>query len=182
MLFRLICSIQMEAQNAIVGASLQSAIPTIKIPKNHLFSRAFRINSPNPKWVSPKTRSFASQTLLAKRSVHCRNSIDKVESEGVPESDIGDDEPKAKLRRKNLAVFVSGGGSNFRSIYEATLNGSVHGDVVVLVTNKQGKDFIFNPYLSALFYDYFVGFCNWPKLSALLQLMAFWSLISVHIS
>ncbi|KAL0300871.1 UNVERIFIED_CONTAM: Phosphoribosylglycinamide formyltransferase, chloroplastic [Sesamum radiatum] len=44
--------------------------------------------------------------------------------------------PKPKLRRKNLAVFVSGGGSNFRSIYEATLDGSVHGDVVVLVTSK----------------------------------------------
>uniref|UniRef100_A0A7N0UGU3 Phosphoribosylglycinamide formyltransferase, chloroplastic n=1 Tax=Kalanchoe fedtschenkoi TaxID=63787 RepID=A0A7N0UGU3_KALFE len=38
--------------------------------------------------------------------------------------------------KKRLAVFVSGGGSNFRSIYEATLDGSVNGDVVVLVTNK----------------------------------------------
>lgn len=35
-----------------------------------------------------------------------------------------------------MAVFVSGGGSNFRSIHEATLNGSVHGDVVVLVASK----------------------------------------------
>lgn len=42
------------------------------------------------------------------------------------------------LRRKKLAIFVSGGGSNFRSIHEASLRGSIHGDIVVLVTNKQG--------------------------------------------
>ncbi|GAB2301042.1 Phosphoribosylglycinamide formyltransferase (GART) [Dionaea muscipula] len=45
---------------------------------------------------------------------------------------------ETKPRRKNLAVFVSGGGSNFRAIHEATLDGSVHGDIVVLVTDKGG--------------------------------------------
>ncbi|XP_039819508.1 phosphoribosylglycinamide formyltransferase, chloroplastic-like [Panicum virgatum] len=41
-------------------------------------------------------------------------------------------------RRKRLAVFVSGGGSNFRAIHEAALAGEVHGDVVALVTDKPG--------------------------------------------
>ncbi|XP_062183853.1 phosphoribosylglycinamide formyltransferase, chloroplastic-like [Phragmites australis] len=41
-------------------------------------------------------------------------------------------------RRKRLAVFVSGGGSNFRAIHEAALSGAVHGDVVALVTDKPG--------------------------------------------
>ncbi|BAT84970.1 Phosphoribosylglycinamide formyltransferase [Vigna angularis] len=41
------------------------------------------------------------------------------------------------VRRKKLAVFVSGGGSNFRSIHEASKRGSLHGDVTVLVTNKR---------------------------------------------
>ncbi|KAJ8526250.1 hypothetical protein K7X08_028727 [Anisodus acutangulus] len=41
-----------------------------------------------------------------------------------------------QLRKKKIAVFVSGSGSNFRSIYEATLEGIVHGEVAVLVTNK----------------------------------------------
>ncbi|CAL0322846.1 unnamed protein product [Lupinus luteus] len=41
-----------------------------------------------------------------------------------------------EIRRKKLAVFVSGGGSNFRSIHEASLKGSIHGDIIVLVTNK----------------------------------------------
>ena len=42
------------------------------------------------------------------------------------------------MRRKRLAVFVSGGGSNFKSIHGACVVGMVRGDVVVLVTNKRG--------------------------------------------
>lgn len=42
------------------------------------------------------------------------------------------------VQRKKLAVFVSGGGSNFRSIHEASIAGSILGDIVVLVTNKRG--------------------------------------------
>lgn len=40
-------------------------------------------------------------------------------------------------RRKKLAVFVSGGGSNFKKIHEGCIGGSVKGDVVLLVTNKK---------------------------------------------
>ncbi|KAI3466523.1 hypothetical protein Pfo_023186 [Paulownia fortunei] len=123
----------METQNAILRASWHSAVPSIQIPQSHLFSTLSKISS--PKWVPLKIHfSFSSNTLLAKSNIQCRNGVEKVECKGV--SDIEEDKPKAKLRRKNLAVFVSGGGSNFRSIHEATLNGSVHGDVVVLVTNK----------------------------------------------
>ncbi|XP_051177094.1 phosphoribosylglycinamide formyltransferase, chloroplastic isoform X1 [Lolium perenne] len=39
---------------------------------------------------------------------------------------------------KRLAVFVSGGGSNFRSVHEAALGGKVNGHVAVLVTDKPG--------------------------------------------
>lgn len=45
---------------------------------------------------------------------------------------------RSGTRRKKLAVFVSGGGSNFRSIHEACIRDSVNGDVAVLVTNKRG--------------------------------------------
>lgn len=45
----------------------------------------------------------------------------------------------AAVGRKRLAVFVSGGGSNFRAIHEAALGGAVHGDVVALVTDKPGE-------------------------------------------
>lgn len=47
------------------------------------------------------------------------------------------------VRRKRLAVFVSGGGSNFRSIHEATKGKLVHGDISVLVTDKSGNSFSF---------------------------------------
>ncbi|KAF3650015.1 Phosphoribosylglycinamide formyltransferase, chloroplastic [Capsicum annuum] len=57
----------------------------------------------------------------------------RVESEG---STVLDDGVSKQVRKKKLAVFVSGGGSNFKSIYEATADGIVHGVVVVLVTNK----------------------------------------------
>ncbi|AAD21688.1 This gene is a member of the formyl transferase family PF/00551 and may be a pseudogene of gb/X74767 phosphoribosylglycinamide formyl transferase (PUR3) from Arabidopsis thaliana since our sequence differs from PUR3 by an insertion of an A at bp 225 and a deletion of an A at bp 1276 [Arabidopsis thaliana] len=51
----------------------------------------------------------------------------------VAEVDGSSHEP----RRKKLAVFVSGGGSNFRKIHEGCSDGSVNGDVVLLVTNKK---------------------------------------------
>ncbi|KAL8542535.1 hypothetical protein ACS0TY_003414 [Phlomoides rotata] len=38
--------------------------------------------------------------------------------------------------RSSTGVSMKSGGSNFRSIYEATLGGSLLGDVTVLVTNK----------------------------------------------
>lgn len=38
--------------------------------------------------------------------------------------------------KRRLAVFVSGGGSNFRCIHEACLRGDVHGEVVVVVSNR----------------------------------------------
>ncbi|CAI0378094.1 unnamed protein product [Linum tenue] len=52
--------------------------------------------------------------------------------------DAGDEKMKKKpgVAKKKLAVFVSGGGSNFKSIHEACHEGSVHGDVIALVTNK----------------------------------------------
>ena len=43
--------------------------------------------------------------------------------------------PAAQPPKKRLAVFVSGGGSNFRAIHAAMLEGGVHGEVAVVVSN-----------------------------------------------
>ena len=61
------------------------------------------------------------------------------------------------VRRKKLAVFVSGGGSNFRAIHEASKRGSLHGDVLVLVTNKSGNALSYYPFtfMFALFCHHF---------------------------
>uniref|UniRef100_A0A1D1YZK8 Phosphoribosylglycinamide formyltransferase, chloroplastic n=1 Tax=Anthurium amnicola TaxID=1678845 RepID=A0A1D1YZK8_9ARAE len=66
---------------------------------------------------------------VGRRGLECRSSA--LQTEGGRKVD--------HLPRKKLAVFVSGGGSNFRSIHEAAIRGSVHGDVVVLVTDKPGS-------------------------------------------
>ncbi|KAL1204987.1 Phosphoribosylglycinamide formyltransferase [Cardamine amara subsp. amara] len=47
------------------------------------------------------------------------------------------DSSRDGTKRKKLAVFVSGGGSNFKKIHEGCSVGSVKGDVVLLVTNKK---------------------------------------------
>ena len=67
--------------------------------------------------------------------MECRSNTER--SEAIASDDLRDG-----IRRKRLAVFVSGGGSNFRSIHEACVRGLIHGDIVVLVTNKQGIDII----------------------------------------
>ncbi|KAL6549941.1 hypothetical protein OROMI_020429 [Orobanche minor] len=124
----------METQNAIFRASLVPSIPSNKFPQNNLFSNQPQIHP--PKWASLKIHcSLSSHTVRATTKTQCVSSNEKVEGEGV--SIVEEDNSERRPRRKNLAVFVSGGGSNFRSIHEATLDGSVHGDIVVLVTNKQ---------------------------------------------
>ncbi|CAM8985486.1 unnamed protein product [Rhodiola kirilowii] len=64
------------------------------------------------------------------RLVCCASRVEVVKGESV------NAKTESLVGGKRLAVFVSGGGSNFRSIYEASLDGYVNGDVVVLVTNK----------------------------------------------
>ncbi|GFP85091.1 phosphoribosylglycinamide formyltransferase chloroplastic [Phtheirospermum japonicum] len=124
----------METQNVILQGNFRQALSSlIQTRKTHIITNPSTPKIDSPKWVSMKSH-HCSAPLITKRNLRCRNTIEKAECKGA--SDIEEDNPKAKIRRKKLAVFVSGGGSNFRSIYEATLNGSVHGDVVVLVTNK----------------------------------------------
>ncbi|KAL1805873.1 hypothetical protein ACET3Z_028941 [Daucus carota] len=89
----------------------------------------------SPNWVSCKSHnlSFVPQfgTSL-KKDLSLRSSCvvkAKVGSDGGEELGEG-------VGRKKLAVFVSGGGSNFRSIHEAILDGRINGDIVVLVASK----------------------------------------------
>ncbi|XP_043689331.1 phosphoribosylglycinamide formyltransferase, chloroplastic-like [Telopea speciosissima] len=109
-------------------SKLNSATP---LPQKPGKSTVVRLLSSSSSFIeSQKIRTLYNSKLFSQK-VGTRNGIEvvgnlteagKVSVDGV--------------RRKKLAVFVSGGGSNFRSIYEAILQGSVHGDIVVLVTNK----------------------------------------------
>ncbi|KAL2483934.1 Phosphoribosylglycinamide formyltransferase [Forsythia ovata] len=122
----------MRTQGLVLGPSSSSPIqnpktPTFLTPPTY-FSSAKRV------WLKSNSSFSSHSILLASTNLRHRNCVVKTEHKVV--SDIEEDNLKSKVRRKNLAVFVSGGGSNFRSIFEATLNGSVHGDIFVLVTNK----------------------------------------------
>ncbi|XP_073026537.1 LOW QUALITY PROTEIN: phosphoribosylglycinamide formyltransferase, chloroplastic-like [Primulina eburnea] len=127
----------METQTAQFRNPLRSAIPFIRSSKTHSvasISTPFLSKICYPSWISFKVhRSFQSQAL-SKRNLQFINNVVRLESKGS--IDVGEDNPVSEIKKKNLAVFVSGGGSNFRSIHEAGLSGSVHGDIAVLVTDK----------------------------------------------
>ncbi|KAK1291226.1 hypothetical protein QJS10_CPB17g02010 [Acorus calamus] len=82
-----------------------------------------------PRSIDAKSDSKSSLKSPQFKGFRCRGSFGRTDEDGV--SGI-----EGRPTKKRLAVFVSGGGSNFRSVHEATLQGSVFGDVVVLVTNK----------------------------------------------
>ena len=59
----------------------------------------------------------------------------EADAEGAEASDRKDDESE----RTKLAVFVSGGGSNFRSIHAGCLSNVIHGDIAFVVSDKPGE-------------------------------------------
>ncbi|KAL3520316.1 hypothetical protein ACH5RR_018465 [Cinchona calisaya] len=121
----------MEIQSSIFGISSFG----IHNPKTPFFpSKATPLSA--PKQVLFKTHfSLSSNLSFTKQTLKVSASVAKVECE-IGTINIFEDGLKRKIRKKNLAVFVSGGGSNFKSLHEATVNGFIHGDISVLVTNK----------------------------------------------
>ncbi|KAF9620581.1 hypothetical protein IFM89_013607 [Coptis chinensis] len=84
--------------------------------------------SQNRVFYKPFCSKLVSQRVGVQniRVQQCRNNVGNFDN-GVSFDGV---------RRKRLAVFVSGGGSNFKSIHEGCVEGLVHGHVAVLVTNK----------------------------------------------
>ncbi|KAK1316081.1 hypothetical protein QJS10_CPA05g00974 [Acorus calamus] len=90
------------------------------------------IKSPSfslPRSIDAKSASKSSLKSPQFKGFQCRRSFGRTDEDGVSGLE-------GRSTKKRLAVFVSGGGSNFQSVHEATLQGSVFGVVVVLVTNK----------------------------------------------
>ncbi|KAB2615154.1 phosphoribosylglycinamide formyltransferase [Pyrus ussuriensis x Pyrus communis] len=125
----------MEAQRLLSGFCSTSPIPNAKtqcfakFPSPSSSTTSF---AQSHKWVSFKARP------LSTKLIKCTNTTHTETAEVVVSSDSYSQDSISGIPRKKLAVFVSGGGSNFRSIHEACLNGSILGDVVVLVASKQG--------------------------------------------
>lgn len=107
----------------------------LRIPT--LTSVPFSSKSNSQNWVSLKPQNFdyLQPFVVSKTRVFaCVNSVERLAM-----SSDEKESSKSDIRKKNLAVFVSGGGSNFRAVHQAILSGDVNGQFVVLVTNKQGK-------------------------------------------
>ncbi|KAK9060410.1 hypothetical protein SSX86_021114 [Deinandra increscens subsp. villosa] len=102
---------------------IQSHKVTTFLPFRTSDSLPFSSQSKSQSWISLKVRDLTPLVGSKKRALKCMSS------------DGGESLEKG-VRRKNLAVFVSGGGSNFRAVHQATVSGDVHGNFVVLVTNK----------------------------------------------
>lgn len=121
--------------------TLPSSYPFIQSQNLGVPSGAFHPISIAPKEVCSSSR----------RRIRCNSSS------GTTHPNEGHElRDQVTLRRKKLAVFVSGGGSNFRSIHEASKRGSLNGDVIVLVTNKKGNDLPNYPFT---FIYTFIHFC-----------------------
>lgn len=124
----------MEVQISLLGPSL----PSTKSSETQ-FSQASPFFFPSNKIQASEgialgaSFPFASCKLPIFTRLKSKCCMEKLQREIVQDSP---DNVFPEVRRKKLAVFVSGGGSNFKSVHEATISGSVHGDISVLVTNK----------------------------------------------
>ncbi|OVA20039.1 Formyl transferase [Macleaya cordata] len=111
----------MEAQSLLSQFPSNSTKPLLQTPRE-----SFSVNfSKSQKLDSLKTRycvKLASQRVRAEKRLVCRNSVGRDVLSPQEEEDS-----LIRVQRKKLAVFVSGGGSNFRSIHEAAVRGSVYG-------------------------------------------------------
>lgn len=126
----------MEAQCLLSGFCSYSINTPIQNPTKQSFPilPSYCSSSLLSERVSFKTiYSLASKFESPRQKLQRKNCLRKADAVSGDGQDL-----KGGVRRKNLAVFVSGGGSNFRSIHQAILKGSVQGEIVVLVTNKPG--------------------------------------------
>ncbi|KNA12322.1 hypothetical protein SOVF_126920 [Spinacia oleracea] len=125
----------MGAQSLLTRLSANAYVPSFKDFKGTPFNTSIPRFLQPTKWSSmPADHTYGLAPCRIRSSK--RPFLCAVSSQEVQEFPADSGCHDLKPNRKRLAVFVSGGGSNFKAIHEATLKGSVLGDVVVLVTNK----------------------------------------------
>lgn len=117
----------MEAQCSLCRSCPNFSFPLIRSP-----NYSFLLKLPSSSFFSSSS-SFVQTNHSTLRSVWFKENI---ACRKVVSASLEGEVSKSVIQKKKLAVFVSGGGSNFRSIHEASLEGLVHGEIVVVVTNK----------------------------------------------
>ncbi|XP_077241010.1 formyl transferase [Tasmannia lanceolata] len=126
----------MEAKNLLLGFSTTPTASIHKPQKSPHLNLSYSYSY--CPLIQSQKQSFYKKThvgvkLVVQRTgtwkgLECRNKVETREFADIRE----------ESRRKKLAVFVSGQGSNFRSIQEASNEGQIHGEIAVLVTDKPG--------------------------------------------
>lgn len=101
-------------------------------------------------WSMPHHRGIASRAggcvNLRNWQLRCMDPSQEEEraeasGEGIvqqPRSERVQQQGLDGFQRAKLAVFLSGGGSNFRALHAATLQNAIYGDVVVVVSDRPG--------------------------------------------
>ncbi|KAI6704605.1 hypothetical protein NL676_007567 [Syzygium grande] len=83
--------------------------------------------------VSFRTRTQVSfRGACSSKRLGCRDGGEMVANSSPDGEDV------KKRKKRKLAVFVSGRGSNFRAIHEACVAGTISGEVAAVVTEKSG--------------------------------------------
>ncbi|EFJ42570.1 hypothetical protein VOLCADRAFT_66954 [Volvox carteri f. nagariensis] len=122
----------MRAQTAHSAASLSSRVPVACISACRLYTQAPNgTTSARPSIALPSNLGQHTSSSLAPHSPPpCSRQVSAAAQHGsLPEYTL---EPKPPAR---LAVFVSGGGSNFKAIHAACLDGRINGRVVAVVSD-----------------------------------------------
>lgn len=136
----------------IVKQQYSLKFPLLPSSSSHLSSQSQNLDVPS-RAVHPISIVHKEVCSSSCKRIWCSSS-----SSSTAEPKEGHEvRAQVTVRRKKLAVFVSGGGSNFRAIHEASKRGSLHGDVLVLVTNKSGNALSYYPFtfMFALFCHHF---------------------------
>ncbi|KAH9555592.1 hypothetical protein CY35_08G122900 [Sphagnum magellanicum] len=101
-------------------------------------------------WIMPHHRGIASRAggcvNLRNWQLRCMDPSQEEERaeasrEGIvqqPRSERVQQQGVDGFQRAKLAVFLSGGGSNFRALHAATLQNAIYGDVVLVVSDRPG--------------------------------------------
>ncbi|CAK9310590.1 unnamed protein product [Citrullus colocynthis] len=120
----------MEAQCSLYRVCPNPSVPLIRSP-NHLL--LLKLPSPNYSRSIVRTNHPYSHSVCLRENIACRKN-----GQMIVNASLEGEVSRSVIRKKKLAVFVSGGGSNFRSIHEASLEGLIYGETVVVVTNRSG--------------------------------------------
>ncbi|XP_020110837.1 phosphoribosylglycinamide formyltransferase, chloroplastic [Ananas comosus] len=148
-----VCRMDTLSSGVGLGFSLTAIQPSQKHLRTRSSSQQILCFPIQQKFLSYNAYSAGEQhrqkTLISRKGLECRCYAP---TEGNVSK--GDDSGSGP-RRKRLAIFVSGGGSNFKSIHVATLDGLIHGDVAVLVTDKPscgGAEYARNNGIAVIFF------------------------------